>query len=175
MQLRVGQPDGHGRYGMVDETADGLLCHECGRRFTHLGLHVSKAHDLTADEYRRAHGLSRRGLVAKETAQTIAANARWTMSTRERFIQARDPAAASAAQRSGPNAISPAGLAAIRQAGRDRRGLYRSGTVVVCEWCGVEFCPLIAAARRRFCSRSCAARNNRRRRRMPLPNADVAR
>lgn len=174
VQMRVGQADGQGRYGMVDETADGLLCHECGRRFTHLGLHVFKAHDLTADEYRRVHGLSRRGLVTKDTAQTIAGNARRTMS-RERFVQARDPAAASAAQRRGPSAISPAGLEAIRQAGRDRRGRYRSGTVVTCEWCGVEFCPLVAATRRRFCSKSCAARNNRRPRRVPLPDADAGR
>lgn len=162
VQLRVGQPDGHGRDGMVYETADGLLCHDCGRRFTHLGLHVFKAHDLTAAEYRRAHGLSHRGLVTKETAQTTAGNVRRTMRSRERFIQARDPAAGSAAQRRGPDAISPAGPEAIRQAGRVRRGRYRSGTVVTCEWCGVDFCPLVAAARRRFCSRPCAARNNRR-------------
>ncbi|MBA2694616.1 MAG: MucR family transcriptional regulator, partial [Actinobacteria bacterium] len=61
-----------GRFGVVDETADGLLCHECGRRFIHLGLHVYKAHGVTANEYRVAHGLRRRGLVVAPTAEVIA-------------------------------------------------------------------------------------------------------
>ncbi len=65
-QLEVGAPDGHGRFGMLDEDDEGLLCHECGHRFQHLGLHVWKAHGLTAREYRMAHGLLRsRGLVIK--------------------------------------------------------------------------------------------------------------
>ena len=48
---RVGDRDGFGGFGIVDETPDGLLCHECGRRFIHLGPHVYKAHGVTADEY----------------------------------------------------------------------------------------------------------------------------
>lgn len=162
VQPRVGHADGYGRYGVVDETEEGLLCHECGRRFIHLGLHAFKAHDLSAAEYRKAHGLARRGLVATSTAQTLADNARRTMDSRPGFVQARDPAAASAAQRRGPEAISPAGLEAIRRATQACRGQRRTGTVVTCEWCGVQFCPLAGAARRRFCSRSCASRHNRR-------------
>lgn len=61
MGLQVGDQDGFGTFGVVDETADGLLCHECGRRFTHLGLHVYKAHEMSAAEYRQSHGLGRRG------------------------------------------------------------------------------------------------------------------
>ncbi len=50
--MRVGERDGYGRYGMLDETSDGLLCHECGQRFTHLGLHVYRRHGMTAAAYR---------------------------------------------------------------------------------------------------------------------------
>lgn len=158
----MGDRDGYGRFGIVDETADGLLCHECGRRFTHLGLHAFKAHEISADEYRSAHGLARRGLVTTATAQTIADNARRTMGTKAAFIEARNPSAARAARRRGPEAISPAGMAAIIASAKARRGTGRLGTVVTCAWCGVEFCPLFSAAQRRFCSRSCAARHTRR-------------
>ncbi len=158
---RVGDRDGFGRFGVVNETADGLLCHECGRRFTHLGLHVYKAHGVTADEYRVAHGLRRRGLVVARTAEVIAENARRTLPAKAAFSRARDPTAASQAQRRGPDAISPAGIAAIREASAARRGSGRKGTVVTCGWCWVQFCPLLSATRRQFCSRSCAARHTR--------------
>lgn len=37
---------------------DGLLtCLECGRRFRGLGSHLRRAHEITGDEYREAHGL----------------------------------------------------------------------------------------------------------------------
>ena len=38
--MNVGDPDGYGEFGVLDEDAGGLLCHECGRRFSHLGLHA---------------------------------------------------------------------------------------------------------------------------------------
>ena len=159
--LRVGDRDGFGRYGLVDETDDGLLCHECGGCFRHLGLHAFRAHGLTADEFRVAHGLGSRGLIASETARVVAENARRTLPGKERFVQARDPLAASRAQRRGSGAISPAGLEAIRKSAAGRRGKARKGTVVTCRGCHAQFCPLVAAAKRRFCSRPCAARYNR--------------
>ncbi len=72
MGMDVGAPDGFGRFAVVDEQTGGLLCHECGRRFAHLGLHVYKAHEISANEYRTAHGLGRRGLVATATRDIIA-------------------------------------------------------------------------------------------------------
>lgn len=160
--MYVGDADGHGRFGMLDENADGLLCHDCGGRFIHLGLHAYRAHGMAAADYRKAHGLGRRGLVTEATRATIAANAKERLPGKTGFIQRRDPAAATAARVASKTTISPAGLEAIRASGRQRRGQQRLGTVVVCEWCGVEFCPLYSAKRRRFCSRSCAARWNRR-------------
>lgn len=161
--LAVGDPDGFGQFGVLEEDDEGLQCHECGRRFTHLGLHAFKAHGMSADEYRQAHGLRRRGLVAAATRAVIVENARRALPGRAAFIAARDPKTASAAQQRGTDAISPAGLAAIRAYARSRRGTQRFGTVITCEWCGVEFCPLVSAARRRFCSRSCASKHTRRR------------
>lgn len=152
----VGDHDGYGHFGVLDEDADGLLCHECGRRFTHLGLHAYRAHALTAGEYREAHGLARsRGLVANPTREAITENAKRTFKSKPKFIRARDPAAATAARlASTTTTMSPEGLAASRA----RPGRGRRGTVVVCAWCGAQFCPLTAARKRRFCSRRCAGK-----------------
>lgn len=162
--MQVGDVDGHGRYGVLDEDADGLLCHECGHRFTHLGLHVFKAHGLTAKEYRVTHGLGRRGLVAEATRRTIADNARERLSSNSSFVQKRDPAMATAARLAAGSVFSPAGLEAMRRASTGQGPRQRLGTVVACEQCGLEFCPLTGARRRRFCSRSCASKYNRARR-----------
>ncbi|TWP34493.1 hypothetical protein [Leekyejoonella antrihumi] len=156
--MNVGEQDGHGRYGVLDEDDDGLLCHECGRRFTHLGLHAWKGHGVTAAAYRRAHGLARsRGLVVSGTREAITDNARRTFVAKKTLVAARDPAAALAARREMGTVMSPEGLAASRA----RPGQGRRGTVVMCAWCGARFCPLRSATRRRFCSRSCASRSTR--------------
>lgn len=66
--MHLGEQGSHGLYGVLDGNDDGLLCHECGRRFTHLGLHAWRGHGMTANEYRIAHGLARsRRLVASAT------------------------------------------------------------------------------------------------------------
>ncbi|WP_368859565.1 MucR family transcriptional regulator [Georgenia satyanarayanai] len=162
--MEVGDEDGHGRFGVLEEDADGLLCHECGQRFVHLGLHVYRAHGLTAAEYRQAHGLGRRGLVAASTRQALADGARARLPRNSAFLERRDPAKATAARLAAGSVFSPAGLEAMRQASASRRGQQRLGTVVTCAQCGVQFCPLTDAKRRRFCSRSCASKYNRARR-----------
>lgn len=161
--MQVGERDGHGRYGVLDDGPEGLLCHECGKRFKHLGLHAFKGHGKSAAAYRQAHGLRSRGLVTAATREVIAMNARARIEVTPTFAAARDPARATAA-RLGRSTLSPAGLESIRVANRSRRGTRRLGTVVVCLRCGAEFCPLEGAKRRRFCSRSCASRYNRARR-----------
>lgn len=163
---QVGDPDGHGRYGVLDEDEEGLLCHECGWRGAHLGLHVYKAHGVTARAYRLEHGLRRsKGLVAAPVRENLlerSAGGAW-MADRARFLANRDPAKATAARlASGQPALSPAGAAASAAAARGRGGSRRAGIVVVCRECGVEFCPLQNAWKRRFCSRSHASRYNRR-------------
>lgn len=155
--LSVGEPDGVGRFGVLDIDDDGLLCHECGVRFLHLGLHVWRAHGITARAYRLAHGLARtRGLVAEPLRARLAENARDRLDAKPRFLAARSPQNAAAA----PREISPAGREALRVF-NSRRGTGRLGTVVICERCAAAFCPLEGARRRRFCSRSCASAHSR--------------
>ena len=159
LPMNLDEPDGHGHYGRLDDDPErGLLCHECGRRFIHLGLHAWRGHGLTANEYRAAHGLSRvHGLVTAATLETIAGNARRNYPTNTTLIEARDRLVAKGMLMSQRNPMSPAGLAASRR----RPGQGRLGTVVICDHCGAAFCPLASARRRRYCSRSCASRANR--------------
>lgn len=69
--MDVGAPDGFGRFAVVDEQTGGLLCHECGRTFAHLGLHVYKAHGISAN----CLALEVRGgiLACKDVSRTVSA------------------------------------------------------------------------------------------------------
>lgn len=169
--LAVGEPDGAGLFGVLDESDEGLLCHECGSRFVHLGLHAWRGHGLTAAAYRRRHGLSRRrGLVATSTLTVMAEKARQRLAGNQRFLDARSPLVAAAV----PRVVSPQGRERIIAANRATRGPRRRlGTVVICEQCGAAFCPLSSARKRRFCSRSCASTHTRSRR--PGPPAGLER
>lgn len=70
---KVGEPDGHGLFGVLDEDADGLLCHICGWRGPHLGLHAYKAHGMRARQNGLEHGLRRsKGLVAAAVLDKLA-------------------------------------------------------------------------------------------------------
>jgi hypothetical protein len=80
--MELGNVDGHGRYGLLEETGDGLVCHECGRAFPNLGLHAWRGHGTTAAQYREAHGLQRRReLVSSELRARIQTAASARMST----------------------------------------------------------------------------------------------
>jgi hypothetical protein len=46
------------QYGVFVLAEDGrAVCHECRRAFHHLGGHVVRAHDMTAESYKQRHGL----------------------------------------------------------------------------------------------------------------------
>lgn len=176
--MQYGDPDGHGHYGILDVTADGLLCHECGWRGAHLGLHSWKAHGITASAYRERHGLRRsKGLVAADLHQKMSAGSAERLPAA--LVQARDPQRATSIRLAKKRPVS-----AEAAADRDRRmaelaRASRKGTVVICHECQAAFCPLRAATRRRFCSRSCAAKHNRRvaleRRRQQSPGSSCDR
>lgn len=165
-QRPIGSPDGFGWYGILTETPAGLLCAECGWEGTHLGLHAYKAHGLPAVRYKRLHGLRlSQGLIVAEVKHRMSQIR--TENPNPYLAAARDPAAATAARLAQGSPISPAGDAA-RTANLDRTpGQRRRGHVIDCAECGVAFCPLSDASRRRFCSRSCASRHNRRQQTMP--------
>lgn len=67
-----GDPDGFGRYGILDVDAEGrLICHECGDSWLHLGTHV-RVHGVSAAAYRERHGLARTTrLVAEPVARKM--------------------------------------------------------------------------------------------------------
>jgi hypothetical protein len=92
--LSLGDPDGYGRYGVLEEQPGGLVCHECGRTFPSLGLHAYRGHGMTAAQYRERHGLQRTaGLITAELRTRIQDNAKAHMASPagQAFIQARDP------------------------------------------------------------------------------------
>lgn len=161
--LEVGSPDGYGKYGVLELCGLDLLCHECGHAYRHLGLHVYRAHELRAAEYRRRHGLARgRGLVANDLREVIRANAieRMQQPAGQAFVRARDPAAATRMRQAHWEGFAPQILTelAVRTAKIGRAS--RRPRVVTCEGCGTAFCPLTATRRRRFCTRRCASRTN---------------
>lgn len=161
--MNHGDLDGFGRYGILDEDYDGCLCADCGWRGAHLGLHSYRAHGVSAAEYKQRHGLRRsRGLVASQTREALQVHATAQYPSRTKLQAKRDPVAASQArqQLALPVAAEAAAVRDQRMAQMARSA--RLGTVVVCEECGSEFCPLVGARRGRFCSRSCASRFNRR-------------
>lgn len=56
--MKIGDADGHGRFGELTVSDDGhLLCHECGGTYLHLATHLARSHGLSAEGYRTAHGL----------------------------------------------------------------------------------------------------------------------
>lgn len=64
--MEVGDLDGYGRYGIVDENEDGILCHTCGKRYRNLATHLTMGHGDTVPDYRARHGLAaKRRLVAQ--------------------------------------------------------------------------------------------------------------
>ncbi len=57
--MKIGDPDGHGHFGVLDaDEAGRLLCHECGEHWEHLATHVRGRHGTKAAAYREAHGLA---------------------------------------------------------------------------------------------------------------------
>lgn len=111
-------------------------------------------------------GLKRtRGLIAAEIRAKITETAarRYATGGSEALKRPRNPAAATTARlaKNRPRAAETAVV--IAAAAGAPRPQTRLGTVVTCQWCDAEFCPLTGAARRRFCTRSCASRHNRNR------------
>jgi len=96
--MRVGEVDGHGRYGMVDDDGHTLgCCHHCDRRVRNLGLHC-RVHGHTAVSYRRAHGLSTgQRLIPADLAEQLGRLARSHPNGLTALAAHRDPDRARAA------------------------------------------------------------------------------
>lgn len=130
--MKRGDKDGHGRYGHLDTTSGGkVICHECGKSYTALGSHVSRMHDMTVDEYRRAHGLARSmSLASADYHARMSKISRERIGSEEwkRFEAARDPIAASHSREkdsfikraSSEETIRAASLKNLKSAGKPR-------------------------------------------------------
>ena len=97
----VGSPDGYGHYGILDETSEGMLCHECGGRYQSLGSHVYRTHGIRAVDYKDTHGIPRGiPLITTDLHERQSAHAHTRLGTQgwRAFEEARDPTAASHAR-----------------------------------------------------------------------------
>lgn len=96
--MQPGDKDGYGRYGYLDTIDGKVLCHECGGVYASVGVHVGRAHGMTADEYREAHGLPQRvKLISPSTKAALSKHSTERVGSEawERLIEKRDPTAAS--------------------------------------------------------------------------------
>lgn len=83
-------PSGHGLWGVLTESGGRLLCHECGRWYVALGVHVGMRHGSVRD-YRLTHGLTMSTpLAAPALSQRLAQAATDTGAAR-RLEPARSP------------------------------------------------------------------------------------
>ena len=98
---RVGQPVGAGVYGHVTEDEEGrLICHECGQACLSLAAHITRAHGMSAAEYREVYELPRAvKLVAASVRERTGARAA-SPENLARLARVRDPQAAAAARTS---------------------------------------------------------------------------
>lgn len=92
---RVGQPVGAGVYGSVTVDEEGrLICHECGQACLSLAAHITRAHGMSAAEYREVYELPRAvKLVAASVRERTGARAT-SPENLARLARARDPQAA---------------------------------------------------------------------------------
>lgn len=169
---QVGDVDGFGLYGILDDDGDTVGCHECGKRVVGLGNHAQVAHEMTARDYKRAHGLPlSRGLTP--------ASARASRSTRARaqvgspgwaaLEAARDPLAAAAAR----DEDSFASTAARRDPDLPRRnGATRRRGPSRCPVCGQAWVPDPGTAVAVTCSPECWRQWQTRPAAHPRANAD---
>ena len=99
--MQVGDPDGHGRYGIIDGDGKRILCHECGRTYKSLAAHAQMAHQMTAEDYRSAHGIPKRiPLVSPEVSAAKSEKSKSQVGSEgwKRLEAKRDPTAASHAR-----------------------------------------------------------------------------
>ena len=151
VELRIGEPSGHGRFGVMERTEDAALCHECGGWFVSVGSHAYLAHELTAREYRQRHGLARStplvslGMSRRrsEDSRSRVGSAGW-----RRLEAARDPQAAADA-RQPDDFRAPAAIAA-KEPTSTANLPSKAARVKVCRVCGAEY-----TGRRRLCSEEC--------------------
>lgn len=146
-QPEVGDPSGHGLWGVMDRGEHDVLCHECGRRYASVGAHAQRVHGMSAREYRLAHGIpSQMPLVSLELARRTSGHSRDRLGSDgwRRLEAARDPEAASHAR--DETAFRRIGMEAESR----RNGSTRPARTHPCRICGAPM-----TGRRQACSEEC--------------------
>lgn len=147
--MQVGDIDGYGRYGLIDEDDGGLLCHECGRRYKHLSTHIAMGHKIRVADYRRAHGLhAKRPLAARSVRENMRRS--WDEHRDQHLADLdkyRDPSKAIEASREATRNKSAGATAGQRDSLQRRRGrpltedetTALQSTATISEWCQVAY------------------------------------
>lgn len=152
----VGSSSGYGRYGILEDDGERVMCHECGRWLRGVGGHLKPAHQMTAAEYRQRHGLPR-GLALESSVvrarRSELASARVGGPAWRRFEDARDPAAAAAGRDADAMASTITHRRPDLAVENGRRG--RRPRVVTCACCATTWCPLPFGYSRVVCSPQC--------------------
>lgn len=152
----VGSPDGHGRYGILDDDGDRVMCHECGRWYANLAAHAA-VHGLSARQYKLRHGLplSRSLSPSKlREARSRAASDRVGSQGWQRLEKARNPARAAQA-RDPESFVSPYATYRHREYSPSLLPAWQP-RIITCVICGAQYCPLPGTGRpRRTCSEEC--------------------
>lgn len=145
--MQVGDKDGYGRYGIIDETEAGVLCHECGKRFKHLPTHIHQGHKIKVSDYRERHGLhAKKPLISKHVRGNMRSS--WEKHAESHLADLekhRNPLKAVEASRETSRNRSAGAKAGREAVLRSRRGRPLTQTEIealdktgsIAEWCQV--------------------------------------
>lgn len=150
--MRLGERDGFGRFGDLDDDGTTVLCHECGRRLKSIAAHVVRAHDIAARDYKIRHGLPLgQPLCSTAVSERMSAGVRAVHGADYmRAIAAKIDQDVATHRHRETLAEFTSGLRA------QRRHLTRREEVWTCPGCGAQWCNLATTdAPRATCSETC--------------------
>ncbi|MBF6173589.1 MucR family transcriptional regulator [Nocardia blacklockiae] len=151
--LGYGDADGYGRFGILDDDGETVLCHECGARLKGLAAHVARRHGISVRDFKIRHGLP--------LGQPLLARA--TRGKQARGAQARTPAALrpplDGTQLASASGAHPVYRSARRsRAGREQLAAGSRRTVHTCAFCGAQWVNRRTGITRKTCSEPCRRR-----------------
>lgn len=152
-----GAPSGYGRYGILDDDGETVLCHECGRRYRSVAAHLAAGHGMNARQYKIAHGLTQRtALASRAVREVLSRRSRDRVGSVDwqRLEAARDPAAAAHARDAETWALIGRGPGMAERAARASDALRRTEPYT-CPVCGVQWCRMPSVTPRLTCDDAC--------------------
>lgn len=155
--LAVGDHDGHGLYGTLDDDGTTVLCHECGKRFVSIGTHLRHSgHGLTARQYKIKHGLTlSTPLNTKSHSAKLSTSiaAVMTPDVMDKIRERVDQTTAAERRRQSRTEYS----APLNQIGGRQRlnAQIRRDQIWTCAVCEAQWCLLSPSAARATCSDTC--------------------